>query len=244
MPELKPKPLSVYIYLDVEGIESLYAQTTDRVEVELTSSHSKEGHGGIKLKAGFGNLLTTLLGLKEASAATTLETVHGEIEAAKARLSVEHKLQRLTEFLSARKECIGDLRTALGKAEVGRPIFVQVETKFDTPDFFPGGGGPVAINSSGAMVFRIDDHYDPSDQYFKNPHVDLVMTASLKKFPRLKEGMGSTSHEAVFFRGFAGKAIPLDVFGYLIRLNSKACQIKPYAIWLPGGLAQRLNRPG
>ena len=234
----------VYLYLDDDGIESLYAQTTDRVEVELTSSHSNEGRGGIKLKAGFGNLLTTLLGVKEASAETTLETVRGQIEAAKARLSIEHKLRRLTEFLSARNECIGELLTALEKAELGRPIFVQVESKFDAPDFLPGGGGPAAINSSGAMVFRIGDHYDPSDQYFKRPHVDLVMTASLKKFPRLKEGMGGTSHEAVFFRGFGGKNISLGVFGYLIRLNSKAYQIKPYAIWLPGGLGQRLNRPG
>jgi hypothetical protein len=230
--------------LDNDGIESLYAQTTDRVEVELTSSHSNEGHGGIKLKAGFGSLLTTLLGLKETSAETTLETVRGQIEAAKARLSIEHKLRRLSEFLSARNECIGDLVAALEKAELGRPIFVQVEAKFDAPDFLPGGGGTNAINSSRAMVFRIDDHYDPSDQYFKRSHADLVMTASLKKFPRLKEGMGGTSHEAVFFRGFAGKDIPLGVFGYLIRLNNKACQIKPYAIWLPGGLGQRLNRPG
>ncbi len=58
------------------------------------------------------------------------------------------------------------------------------------------------------------------------------MTANLEKFPRLKGSMGATSHDAVFFRGFGGKDVPLGVFGYLIRLNVEACQIKLYAIWL------------
>jgi hypothetical protein len=61
------------------------------------------------------------------------------------------------------------------------------------------------------------------------------MTASLDKFTRLKQGMGATSHEAIQFRGFLGKDVPLGVFGYLMRHNENVCQIKPYAIWLPGG---------
>ena len=96
-----------------------------------------------------------------------------------------------------------------------QPVFVRVETQFDVPDFLPGGGGVSAINASKAMVFRIDNQYDASDSYFKKVPFTLIMTASLEKFSRLKGGMGATSHEAIFFRGFNGKDVPLGVFGYL-----------------------------
>ena len=62
------REMLVYIYLDSDGIESLYAQTTDRVELELTRSRSKEGRGEVGVKLGFGNLLASLLGFKEAAA--------------------------------------------------------------------------------------------------------------------------------------------------------------------------------
>lgn len=118
-------------------------------------------------------------------------------------------------------------------------MFVCIETTFDAPDFFTGGGGTSAVNSSKAVVFRIDNQSDPSDSYFKTFPFPLIMTASLEKFTRLKSDMGKASHEAILFRGFAGKNIPLGVFGYLIRLNMKAWQIKPYAIWLPRGYPGR-----
>jgi hypothetical protein len=73
MPQLNGRGPIVYLYTDDEGVESLCAQTTDRVETELTKSHSKEGRGEVQLKVGFGNLLTTLLGPKEAAGGTKLE---------------------------------------------------------------------------------------------------------------------------------------------------------------------------
>jgi hypothetical protein len=220
--------MRVYIYLDSEGIESLYAQTTDRVELELTRSRSKENRGDVGIKAGFGNLFTALLGLKEAGAETKLGTTRGQIEEAKSRLSVEHKLDHLSEYLVRTKGCFENLEAAAETVS-------QPGQHVDAPDFFPGAGGASVVNSSKAMVFRIDNLYDASDSYFKRFRFSLVMTASLEKFTRLKSGMGATSHEAIFFRGFDGKNVPIGVFGYLIRLNMKAWQIKPYALWLPGG---------
>jgi hypothetical protein len=149
---------------------------------------------------------------------------------------VEHKLVHLSEYLIKTKDCFENLEVAVESvSKPGQHVFVCVETAFGAPDFFTGAGGTSAINSSKAMVFRIDNQYDPSDSYFKRSPFSLIMTASLEKFTRLKSGMGSTSHEAILFRGFDGKNIPLGVFGYLIRLNIKAWQIKPYAIWLPRG---------
>lgn len=228
----------VYLYMDDEGIESLYAQTTDRLETELTESRSKEGRGDVELKVGFGNLLATLLGLKEAAAATKLETVHGHIEAAKSRLSVEHKLERLSEYLVKSRKCLQDIYEAAESAtEPGRPVFIRVEEKFDAPDFFAGGGGVDAINSSKAIVFTLGGRYDDSDRYFKRQFFSFTMPASLEKFRRSKGFMAETSHEAIAFRGLEGKEIPLGVFGYLIRYRGSVCQIKAYAIWLPGGKA-------
>jgi hypothetical protein len=39
-----------------------------------------------------------------------------------------------------------------------------------------------------------------------------------------------TSHEAVYIRGFAGRNVPLSVFGTLTG-TSDYLQIKPFAIW-------------
>jgi hypothetical protein len=228
-------PLRVYLYLDREGIESLYAQTTDRIEVEFATTKSKEGRGGTKLRVGLGNLLVSLLGIKEASTEMTLETVRGQIESAKTQLSIEHKLQRLIEFLRVKDESFTELNEAVQAAELGQRVFVQIDIHFDSPDFYPTGGGHHAVNASEALIFRINDRYDPSDSYFKKPRFNLFMHASLKKIPGMSDGIGFTSHLALFLRGREGKDIRLGVFGYLVRLNATDFQLKPYAIWLPDG---------
>lgn len=236
MPEERREVPLIFLYLDVEGIESLYAQTTERVETEFAQSHSKEGHGGVRLKVGIGSLLTTLLGLKEAAAETNLETVRGHIEEAKSKLSVEHKLERLAECLIRSEKCFLDLgKAAASVTEPGRPVYIRIEDKFDAPDFFNGRGNLEAINSSKSIVFTIENRYDESDNYFKRSGFSFTMPASLDKFPRFKGYFAGTSHEARFFRGLEGRNIPLGVFGYVLRYNSLVCQIKPYAIWLLGG---------
>jgi hypothetical protein len=58
--------MRIYIYLDGDGIESLYAQTTDRIELELTRTYSMEGRGEVGLRVGFGNLLKGRQGVSSA----------------------------------------------------------------------------------------------------------------------------------------------------------------------------------
>jgi hypothetical protein len=200
----------VYIYVDSDGIDGLYAQTTDRVELELTRSRSEENHGDVGIKAGFGCLFTALLGLKDAGAETNLGTTRRQIEEAKSRLSLAHKLDQLSEYLVRTTDCFENLEAAAESvSKPGQHVFVCVETKFDAPDFFPGAGGASVVNSSRAMVFRIDNRYDASDSYFKRCPFSVAMTASLEKFTRLRSGMGATSREAVRFRGFEGKNVPM-----------------------------------
>lgn len=225
----------VYIYLDRTGIESLYAQITDRLEIELIQTRSREGRGEVGLTANFGNLLTSLLGIKELGAKTKVEAVRGFIDEAKTTLTVEHKLQRLQEYLAKTKNCFGSLEEAATKSPVGQIAYVDAVENFDAPDFYSGKSDVREINESGSMVFTIDQKYDSSDQYFKKGTFSFVMTASLRNFTRLHGGIGATSHEAIMFRGFKGRNIPLGVFGYVMRYSDLACQVKPYAIWLIKG---------
>jgi hypothetical protein len=229
----------IYIYLDRNGIESLYAQITDRLEIELIQTRSSEGRGGVGLTASFGNLLTSLLGVKKLSAETKLEAVRGYIDQARTKLTIEHKLQRLSEYLAKTEKCFGSLEDALSKTAAGEVVYVNGVEKFDAPDFYPGRGGVREINESGSIVFAIDRNYDPSDAYFKKVGCSLVMAASIRNFTRLSGRMGATSHEAIMFRGFRGSNIPLGVFGYVMRYSDLACQLKPYAVWLPNGYLNR-----
>jgi hypothetical protein len=225
----------VYIYLDRNGIESLYAQITDRLEIELIQTRSTEGRGEVGLTLGFGNLLTSLLGIQKIGAETKLGAVRGYIDEAKTKLTVEHKLQRLTQYLAATKSCAGSLEEAASRGAVGEVLYVCGVENFDAPDFYPGRDGLRQINESGSMVFTTDHNYDPSDNYFKKAQINFVMTASILNFARLHGGMRATSHEAIMFRGFEGRNIPLGVFGHIMRFSDKACQVKPYAIWLTRG---------
>ncbi len=231
MDETYKSPL-VYIYLDTKGIESLYAQTIDRLEVELVRSHSSEGRGGAGFSVSLGNLLSALVGLKEVKAQTKLESIRIKAEQAKTRLTAEHKLDRLSDYLVKTKNIFDKLQDAAQNAsEAGKVVYFRAVESFDAPDFYPGGGGVREVNSSKAVVFTIRPQYDPSDSYFKSEPFHFLMSASLDNFTRVRGNMGATSHDAITFRGFSGKRIPLGVFGYLIRHSALAFQIKPYAIW-------------
>jgi hypothetical protein len=229
----------VYIYLDRSGIESLYAQKTERLEIELVQIRSTEGRAKAGVAVGFGSLLTSLLGVK-LGAETELERARGYIDEARTRLTVEHKLQQLPEYLTKTNICFGSLEDAASKCSVGEIVYVNGVEKFEAPDFYPGRGGVREINESRSMVFTADRSYDPSDEYFKKGTLNIVMAASLRNFTRLRdERMGATSHDAIMFRAFEGHRIPLGVFGYLMRHSDLAFQIKPYAIWLVGASAKR-----
>lgn len=165
-------------------------------------------------------------------AETKLETIRGHFEEAKSQLSIENKLARVSEYLIQSNQCYEDFTTAAENARaLSGPVFLRIEQEFDEPDFFPGGGGVDAVNESKAMVFRIGPEYDHADSYFKRSPYKCIMSASLSKCLRIRGFMNPTSHEAIAFRSLQGRNIPLGVFGNLMRFNSAACQIKPFAIW-------------
>ena len=52
----------VYIYLDQDGIESLYAQTADRIEVESLKGSEIERAGKARANVGLGPALKGIVG--------------------------------------------------------------------------------------------------------------------------------------------------------------------------------------
>lgn len=211
------------MYLDVDGIDSLFAQTVDRLETELTQIRGKEkgAKGGGKI--GIGGILGTLLGSGTVGVEGELSSLSRDVEEATMSLTVEHKLSRLLEFLGAFKGegYFDDLFEAAERcAEASELVYVLVRAKFDAPQFYPGAGGAIEVNAAGAIQFEL-----------KKERNEYVMSAGLAKFTRLKGHFGVLSHEAILFGEYRGKEIPLSLFGYMVALKPPRFQMKPYAIW-------------
>jgi hypothetical protein len=233
----KAKSPRMYIYLDSDGIESLYAQTVERLETELTQSREHDKSGTVKANIGIGRLLGSMIGLVDMGAATELSISGKQVNEAKMRFTLEQKLSALIQYLQSLegKEFFDYLPQAAIQAEKqGEGVFISVAEKFSMPQFSQGDGVS-NINRDQAISFTIgqtDKDHEFSDTYFKKTQYTFFMTASLNKTTRSREGMRATGHDAIFFREHKGKDVPLNVFGYLIPLSKYTYQIKPYAIWI------------
>lgn len=238
MEKKRPQSPVMYIYLDADGIDSLYAQTVDRLETEFTQSQERDKSGKVKANIGIGKLLGTMLGLVEVGAETELSIGGKRIEEAKMRFTLEQKLSALMNYLKSLDgaEFFELLpQAAIQAKELGRGVFIKIAEKFNMPQYSQGDGVS-NINRDKSIAFSIgpvgDNKHEYDDSYFKKVEYTFLMTTSLSKTTRSKEGMSVTGHDAMYFRRFRGKNVPLKVFGYLIPLSKYTYQIKPYAIWV------------
>ncbi|MCC7163564.1 MAG: hypothetical protein IT331_13800 [Anaerolineae bacterium] len=169
------------------------------------------------------------------------------MEEATSQLTVEQKLSNLIRYMEAHKgyEFFGNLVSAAARLESsGGSVFVEIREKFSLPQFYSGQDGVAAVNSSKTLMFELgeptspnapftDDYSTYSDDYYKGrSNIRVIMNASLGKLVRTSGEMGQHSHDAILFRGFQGRKVPLTVFGHLTSVAHLFCQIKPYAIWL------------
>lgn len=226
------------MYLDHDGIDSLYSQTVDRLEVELVQSQERGSAGRLTAKLGIGALLKQLT---EIGTDAEVSIAGKQIRETKTKFRSEQKLSALVRVLS--RSGNGVLFTDLASAAIvcadtSSIVYVQVFEKFNLPQFYCGSGVD-EVNRDKGVDFEIGpmsrrgDSYDHSDRYFKKKHYHFFMFAGIGKFPRLTgEGMGRFSHEAFLFRAYQGKDVPLGVFGYLKHLTGLEYQIKPFAIWV------------
>jgi hypothetical protein len=213
----------VFLYLDKKGIESLFAQTVDRVETEFTESHKKASKDSAGVKIGIGKAIAALLGL-EASAKLDTEKTRSNLQSTKSTLTIENKLERLLEYLSASDNLASSLSSAVVTAmDRKSSVFVKCQSNFEMPQMTQRGGGIDVINEDGAALFEVTS--------FGNCR-KISMAASLAKFPRARnERIGRISHEALYFEGNQGQGVSLKLFGSLRQINVAECQIKPFALW-------------
>jgi hypothetical protein len=236
----------VFIYLDSEGIESLYAQTANRLEIEFTQSKEKGKGGRVVGNISVGRLLGTLLGLGGIEAGTEVSLSGRTIEEAKYRLTTEQKMFALLDyFRTTNRELYFEdlLKAAVRSSNIQKSVFILTEQEFNAPQFYDGGKGVLDVNASGAIIFEIgfqrSSLYDHSDSYFKKSKSNsaktrgysFVMSASLTKFTRIYDQMRLFNHETFLFRSHSGRNIPLGVFGHLSTIGEYFFQIKPFAIW-------------
>lgn len=228
--------LNEYLYLDKPGIESLYVQTVEQLEIEHASILESTIEGKASITATIKNALIKLLGGPDLEGGGELSGSRKRIQEARSTFTIEHKLNNLLTFLKNIREPV--LFTSLRKAtehvnETGKKVFVSIEDRFDAPQFISGVSGAVTVNSVGYVLFEKGrlGNYDFSDDYYKNPHVQLAMVANIDKFMRSEGCMTPMGHDARFLGGFRGANIPLGVFGSLC-VAADSYQIKPYAIWL------------
>jgi hypothetical protein len=179
-----------------------------------------------------------MLGLVEAGAETELSISGKRIEEAKMRFTLEQKLLALMNYLKSLEgtqffELLP--QAAIQAKELGKGVFIKIAEKFNLPQYSQGDGVG-NINRDKSIAFSIGhvsgNEHEYGDLYFKKTEYTFLMTASLSKSTRSKDGMSMTGHDAIYFRQFGGKDVPLEVFGYLIPLSKYTYQIKPYAIWV------------
>src|SRR5262249_22912478 len=140
---------AIYIYLDAEGIGSLFAQTVDELVIE--KSKASESEAGTKLSGrfGLGSLITKLLGDAAIEGEGALSKKRSE--AIKSTLTVEHKLANLISYLSTEGigQAFSDLYAAVQKAKAtGEHVFVCGTQKFNMPQFMKGQLGIDSANTS------------------------------------------------------------------------------------------------
>jgi hypothetical protein len=235
MANLKSSRLPVeYIYLDVTGIESLYAQIVESVETSRTTTTQK----GVATKVGAGlrlrNFLIKLLSGLEGEASAELARSVAQTEQSTRVQTTEHRLERILDFLSKSGDdhFFKSLSDAMRRLQAAKgPVFINIRDTFNAPQFYGHTLGVDSVNSHGYLMLEKGgtDDYTYRDDYYKQPTGTVKLSASIKKM-RTKGVMGATSHEAIYIRGFHGRQVPLCVFGTLSGTPDYS-QIKPFAIW-------------
>ena len=200
--------LQIYIYFNRPEINQLYAQIKGFVPTARVKKDSQTIEGG--LSAGILGIGAKAGGTMEAGTEEQSET------------SEEHKLFEIKKHLSKNNQLLDEIAEAATyvlKNNVG--IFVQSRYRFDAPQFRDSNDPIEAVNEAGCVVLECDVGT-----------TKILVSLGLDHMPRVYHGhMGRTSHDAIIFREFGGKAIPLEIFGFLHPIGSKM-QIRPITMSL------------
>lgn len=226
--------MKYYIYMDMEGIESLCAQIMDAIVVEQEVETKKRVEG--TASGAFSVKLNELF--------NTDVCLAGEGEATQSQRFVFHfpnerKLKLLQDYVLEHENTIKEYGDIKLKYQPDKPNFVYFTTTFDTAlDCNNYENLCIQTGKFGYCPFykapsESIDSYEYSDFYYKNfpmYKTKITMNLNIQKMRGLI-GMGVSSHLYSFLRLSDGHNIPLGVFGHIFKLKDDLYQIKPYAVW-------------
>jgi hypothetical protein len=205
---------AVFIYLDEGGIQSLLAQTVERLEVESTKSSERSRENKAAARGSLGNI-AALFGLNlgvDVGRAISRK----DLDDAKFIVTTEQRLAKLITFLSKEGELYEKLEDAIERASaLSSTTFFIARITVDAPQFYSDDGAEIATKKG-----RIEFVAMPSS-------ARIVMIASLSKFPIVPAGRLENSQLGFTLAG--GKDKLFTVFGALWPISG-GFQIKPYAI--------------
>ncbi|MBI3877134.1 MAG: hypothetical protein HY300_14460 [Verrucomicrobia bacterium] len=232
-----PKP-HFTLYIDPDGISAALTQVQGALTVSSTTKKKRGKARTVGTEMGLADGLFTLLSVAKASFKTEAKDEHAEELEEKRDIPTEAQLSALLKSLETYSSTgfFTDLDSAYAKLEQEGSAWVAICDRWNLPAIM-SAEGIGAINSEQRFLFTIgddQDDYEPDDNYYHKSKRDyrVEMAASFDRCPRLKgRKLGVTSHEAILFRVYRGKSIPLNVFGFLLKLD-KRLQIIPYKIWL------------
>src|ERR1019366_1241119 len=148
--------------------------------------------------------------------------------------ATENKLSHVLDFLTKTDEVpfFNELGAATRHVQrADEPVFVNIHDTFNAPQFYGAALGTSAVNGDGYLLLEKGGaaDYSDSDDYYRQSVARVTLSANVTKL-RTPGSMARGSHEAVFLRGFAGRKVPLSIFGTLSG-TTEYFQIKPFAIW-------------
>jgi hypothetical protein len=205
-----------YLYLDKEGIDSLYAQRSEMVKESVRESAEKSGKvsGSINPKVQIGNLLA-LLGLGKIEIQSTAALDRQSKKASETTYSIqsENKLPAILEHLNEASLLYDSVESALADGTSGKRTFcvfaeslILADWNAQAPDQWRK-----KANKEGMLVFHLKDN------------AGVTMGMSLSK-TTMHGVINLTSHFAISARGSDG-LFTFKVFGAMQR-----GYIKPYSV--------------
>ena len=230
-----------FIYIDEQGIDSIYSQLHDETVDKTIVKETKEKATSIGLSAG----LSKFKQLIHADA-----SVNGEISKSiqyekSVSFTYEQKIDEIINIVSNFDNYYTNLNVAAKDRISTQSItFINInDTFYSRLDFASHGvfeyiqksgylefeKGDIPISPNTKITYNVPyDTYNYHDSYYKDSRYRVVLSMSIDKLRTSYRGM--TSHLAVALRGSDGK-IDLGVFGQLRVINDLYFQIKPFAVW-------------
>jgi hypothetical protein len=147
--------MNYYLYLDEPEIESLYAQTIEKLNIPGKAKLEKAFSGRPSVLLRFKNMMNKLLRRTDVECSNNVTDSLVRPRKSKHVLTIDRKLGDLiTSVTKLGKPMFFDtLSDAIREAKRSRhKVFVSIHDEFEAPQFYPGSGGADDVNAQGYLI--------------------------------------------------------------------------------------------